>query len=158
MKGGGLSTNWVMLEVTLLSLLYPSKNDATFKITELVIDHYWILIHAAGSFSLDTCLDPVVVETIAALRATEYCRNRGFSNIILEGNSLQVVQSLAKTDFNWTQHGQIMEDIREIMRSFPDWLVWPIFLLVWVFNMIPIKYGLIVFRGTVYSESSIMFL
>jgi hypothetical protein len=99
-----------------------------------------------------------VVETIAALRATEYCRNRGFSNIILEGDSLQVVQSLAKTDFNWTQHGQIMEDIREIMRSFPDWLVWPIFLLVWVFNMIPIKYGLIVFRGTVYSESSIMFL
>jgi len=113
------------------------------------------LIHAAGSFSLDTCLDPVVVETIAALRATEYCRNRGFSNIILEGDSLQVVQSLAKTDFNWTQHGQIMEDIREIMRSFQDWWIvhtkWgvtllPIFLLKWVFNMVPLKYGLIVFR------------
>jgi hypothetical protein len=30
-----------MLEITLLSLLYPSKNDVIFKITiELVIDHY----------------------------------------------------------------------------------------------------------------------
>ncbi len=71
-------------------------------------------------FFLDTCMDLVVAESIVALRVVEYCRNRGFSNIILEGNSLQVVQSLAKTDFNWTQHGQIMEDIREIMRSFPD--------------------------------------
>jgi hypothetical protein len=112
-------------------------------------------VYAAGSFFLDTCMDPVVVEIIAALRAVEYCHNRGFSNIILEGDLLQVVQSLSKIGFNWTRHGQIVEDIREIMRSFQDWLIvhtkWgvtllPIFLLKWVFNMVPLKYGLIVFR------------
>jgi len=45
-------------------------------------------VYATGSFFLDTCMDPVVVETIAALRAVEYCHNRGFSNIILEGDLL----------------------------------------------------------------------
>jgi hypothetical protein len=34
-----------MLQVPLMSFLYSSKNNVTFKITiELVIDHYWTLI------------------------------------------------------------------------------------------------------------------
>jgi hypothetical protein len=111
-------------------------------------------------FFLDTCMDLVVAESIVALRVVEYCRNRGFSNIILEGDSLQVVQSFSKTRFNWTRHGQIVEDIREIMWSFQDSGLFtpnrggggggvkllPIFLLKWMFNMVPLKYGLIVFR------------
>jgi hypothetical protein len=48
-------------------------------------------VYVVGSFSLGTCMDPIVAKTIAALRAVEYCRNRGFLNIILEGDSLQVV-------------------------------------------------------------------
>jgi hypothetical protein len=50
-----------------------------------------------------------------------------------------------------------VEDIREIMRSFLDWrivhtnlgggvMLLLIYLLKWVFNMVPLKYGLILFR------------
>jgi hypothetical protein len=37
--------NLVMLQLALVSFLYSSKNDMTFKITiGLVVNHYWILI------------------------------------------------------------------------------------------------------------------
>jgi ribonuclease HI len=47
----------------------------------------------------------VVAEVYAALCAVEFCKNRGLTNIILEGDSLQVVIALQNPGLNWTMHG-----------------------------------------------------
>lgn len=43
---------------------------------------------------VDTVVDPVVAEVLVALRTVEFCKNRGFTLIILEGDSLLVVQAI----------------------------------------------------------------
>ncbi|XP_062145914.1 uncharacterized protein LOC133853906 [Alnus glutinosa] len=43
----------------------------------------------AVNCSMDSFGGPVVAESMAALRAAEFCRDRGLDNIILEGDSLQ---------------------------------------------------------------------
>jgi ribonuclease HI len=48
-------------------------------------------------------VEPVLAETLAALRAAEFCRNRGLQNIIMVGDSLQVVQALNKSGQNLTK-------------------------------------------------------
>jgi len=41
-------------------------------------------VHAAASFSLEARVNSVVAEAFAALRAVEFCRNRGLDKIISE--------------------------------------------------------------------------
>ncbi|XP_062152086.1 uncharacterized protein LOC133860513 [Alnus glutinosa] len=81
------------------------------------------LPYAAGSFSLKTLLDPIVAEALAALRALEFCRSRGYSNIMLEGDSLEVVNSINDSGLNWSRIGPIVSDIKEVLRSFQVWQI-----------------------------------
>jgi ribonuclease HI len=81
------------------------------------------LIYATGSLSMRTLMDPVAVKAFVALRALEFCRSRGYSNIMLEGDSLEVVKSINNSGLNWTRIGPIVSDIKEVMRSFSNWQV-----------------------------------
>jgi hypothetical protein len=58
------------------------------------------MVYTASSFSVKTCTEPVAVESFATLRAVEFCRSRGLTNIILEGDSLQVVNSIKKKNLD----------------------------------------------------------
>lgn len=78
-------------------------------------------VHATASYSVDAWVEPVVAEALAALRAAEFCQNRGLERIILEGDSLQVVHALNKPRSNWNMHGQIVGDIKVVLRSFYSW-------------------------------------
>jgi ribonuclease HI len=68
-------------------------------------------------------VDPVVGEALAALHTVEFCRHNGFSSIVLEGDSLLVVQAINNTGVNWSRIGFIIDDIRNILKGFQWWKI-----------------------------------
>ena len=58
--------------------------------------------------------EPIHVEAMGALMAAELCQDLGLPNVILEGDSLQVVQALRCMSQNWSPYGQIVEDARSV--------------------------------------------
>jgi ribonuclease HI len=81
------------------------------------------LVVATACHSMRFLTDPIIAESLAALRAVEFCRNRGFSHIILEGDYLIVVTALNNRDDNWRRYGQIMNDIDMVLHCFESWHV-----------------------------------
>jgi hypothetical protein len=67
--------------------------------------------------------DPVVGEALAVLHMVEFCRDNGFSSIVLEGDSLLVVQAINNTGVNWSRIGFIIDDIRNILKGFQWWKI-----------------------------------
>jgi ribonuclease HI len=45
--------------------------------------------------------EPVAGEAMGAMLTMEFCRERGFQDIILEGDSLQVIQGLKERTSSW---------------------------------------------------------
>jgi ribonuclease HI len=78
-------------------------------------------VQAAFCFSVDFVAEPVVAESFAALHTVEFCKNRGFTRIILEGDSLLVVQAINCKEGNWRMHGNIIADIQEGLSGFHSW-------------------------------------
>jgi hypothetical protein len=66
--------------------------------------------------------DPVVGEALAALHTMEFCRDNGFSSIVLEGDSL-LIQAIDNTGVNWNMIGFIIDDIRIILKRFMWWRI-----------------------------------
>ncbi|XP_059436284.1 uncharacterized protein LOC132169234 [Corylus avellana] len=76
---------------------------------------------AAQSKHISAIQAPVVGEAMAALEAVEFSREVGLQDVILEGDSLQVVQALQKTEQNWIPYGHIVEDARLILNTRRNW-------------------------------------
>jgi hypothetical protein len=47
----------------------------------------------------------------------EFCEEMGFFDIILEGDSLNVVKAVGDFEASWKPFGQIVEDIKEVLGS-----------------------------------------
>ena len=47
----------------------------------------------------------------------ELCRDLGLLDVILEGDSLQVVQALRSMSQNWSPYGQIVDDARSVLYT-----------------------------------------
>jgi ribonuclease HI len=75
-------------------------------------------VNAAAIHVVDFLVDPVVGESMAVLKVVEFCKNRGLDMIMVEGDSLQVVNSINKPGLNWGKCGHIVADIHEVLRSF----------------------------------------
>lgn len=65
----------------------------------------------------------VVGEAMAALEAVEFSREVGLQEVIVEGDSLQVVQALRETKQNWSIYGHIVEDARMTLNTRKSWMV-----------------------------------
>ncbi len=65
---------------------------------------------AAKSFTIVGPLEPIVAEALAALHAVEFNRDLRLRRIILEGDTLQVVNAMKSTSHNWSKYGQLVED------------------------------------------------
>jgi ribonuclease HI len=59
------------------------------------------MVYATLSHSVEVCPAPVIVEAMGALQATEFCRDLGLSDLMLEGDSLQVVQAINAEGDQW---------------------------------------------------------
>ena len=53
--------------------------------------------------------------------AAEFSHDLGLQDIILEGDSITVVNALKSSSPNWSLFGQIIEDVREILFSRRRW-------------------------------------
>ncbi|XP_059458257.1 uncharacterized protein LOC132187840 [Corylus avellana] len=65
----------------------------------------------------------VTGEALAALHAAEFCRELGFFEILLEGDSMLVVKAIGGNTQNWLKYGQIVEDTNMVLRSLRHWKI-----------------------------------
>jgi hypothetical protein len=56
------------------------------------------------------------VITIVALQSATFYREFGNQRLVLEGDTLQVVQTLWKEDKNLSKYGHIIEETRWVLR------------------------------------------
>ena len=75
-------------------------------------------VMAAMSAKGPHVVDSAVAEVIACRRALEFACEAGFTDLVVEGDNLSVMKSLAasKTDHSWLGH--IIQDIKWLTRSF----------------------------------------
>jgi hypothetical protein len=66
---------------------------------------------------------PIQAESAGALAAAEFSRDLGLQDLILEGDSISVVNALRSSNPNWSPHGQIIEDACGILFSRRSWEV-----------------------------------
>jgi ribonuclease HI len=78
---------------------------------------------AAQSKTYNVVHPPVVAEALGALRAAEFSRDLGFQDVILEGDSLAVVQDIQSLGSTCIAHGQIVEDTRFVLNSHRSWMI-----------------------------------
>jgi ribonuclease HI len=67
--------------------------------------------------------EPVQAESVGALAAAEFSRDLGLQDLILEGDSISVVNALRSSSPNWSPYGQIIEDARGVLFSRRSWEV-----------------------------------
>jgi hypothetical protein len=82
------------------------------------------MVHASVCNSVDALVDSAVAKSqLVALRTVEFCRNWGFSTLMLEGDSLIVVNALNRTGLNWSMYGNIIADIQAVFQGFHSWKI-----------------------------------
>lgn len=62
-------------------------------------------------------------EAYGLLAAAIFCKELNLTNIILEGDALQVVNMVNNAVTNWSLGGLLIEDARKVLNSFTTWLV-----------------------------------
>lgn len=65
----------------------------------------------------------LLAEAVAFLQVIIFCQDLGFREIILEGDSLQVIQELSNFEENGTSTGMMLVDARSLLESFDSWTV-----------------------------------
>lgn len=53
----------------------------------------------------------------------EFGKDLGFQNIILEGDTLDIVQILQKEYQSWSRYGNLIEDLKTLLNSLMSWRV-----------------------------------
>ena len=64
-----------------------------------------------------------IAETVAVCTAALFIRIKGFDNVILEGDSMEVVQSLQGEEQSWAQAGHLIEDTKRNLGAYRSWKV-----------------------------------
>jgi hypothetical protein len=88
----------------------------------LVRNHEGMVIAAKCSTQL-FITNPLNEETIAAWTVACFIQLKGFDKVILEGDSMGVVQSLTGEDQCWAQAGQLIDDTKRILGDCSLWKV-----------------------------------
>ncbi|XP_059428470.1 uncharacterized protein LOC132162224 [Corylus avellana] len=81
------------------------------------------LVIAALSRTVDTCPAPVIAESMGALYASEFCCDLGVLDVILKGDSIQVVKAINKMGDQCSRYGQVIVDVQMVLSSLRRWEV-----------------------------------
>lgn len=76
---------------------------------------------AAVSASRPRVTDPTTAEAIAAWKMAEVCVTLGYSKVILEGDSLEVVNSMQVDGSCWSRYGTMINDAKVLLNSIQEW-------------------------------------
>jgi ribonuclease HI len=78
----------------------------------IVVRDYEGVVLAERSTTNNFLVEPVMAEALAAFHAIELCQEMDFSDIILEGDALQIVNTMKTTGTNWSNFGHIVNGIK----------------------------------------------
>jgi ribonuclease HI len=67
--------------------------------------------------------DPTTAEALAAWRMADICVRLGFTEVILEGDSLEVVQALNREEPSWGRYGSLINDAKRLLQQLHNWKV-----------------------------------
>lgn len=65
--------------------------------------------------------DSHMAEALGLFYASKFCKDIGMTQIIMEGNALQVLQMLKSTLLDLSQLGLIIQEAKRILNSFAKW-------------------------------------
>jgi ribonuclease HI len=71
---------------------------------------------AAIAKSMPFRTDPAMAEAFAAWEAVNFCFDRGWKNIIFEGDALSIVLALRNTGQCWSAYGHVIEDTKVLLE------------------------------------------
>ncbi|KAK9988875.1 hypothetical protein SO802_029114 [Lithocarpus litseifolius] len=84
-----------------------------------------VVVRDTNSLVLASCTKPVLqpykaaeVESLAAATALSFAAELGFRWVILEGDSMEVIQALRENDQSLTPTGLLLEDVRMLSQQF----------------------------------------
>jgi hypothetical protein len=69
------------------------------------------------------CPDPSTAEAFSALRVVQLCKALGATMIHLEGDAKVVIDALLSGEEDRSHMGNVIEDIKEELRTVPHWKV-----------------------------------
>lgn len=84
----------------------------------IIARHHNALILAAHVESRQYIIAPITVEALAAWKMVGLCVLMEFNNVILEGDSLEVVQALRKEECTWGGYGTLINDAKCSYKEF----------------------------------------
>jgi hypothetical protein len=65
-------------------------------------------------------IDPIVAEGVRAWLSVELCHQLGFQRVVLEGDSLEIIQALCKEKC-WSSYGHLINDVKTLLHVIPQW-------------------------------------
>ncbi|XP_042964581.1 uncharacterized protein LOC122298789 [Carya illinoinensis] len=68
-------------------------------------------------------LDPLLAKAYAVFQASTFLKTLGWQNVILEGDSLQVFNSLKSSEVTNSYVGILLRDTKSILDSFTNWSI-----------------------------------
>jgi ribonuclease HI len=77
----------------------------------------------AKSLKIEGNQTPIMGEALATVAALEFCKERGIHDVILKGDSVQVVQAINEVGSNMSPYGHVVGDIKFLLLSFRSWMV-----------------------------------
>ncbi|XP_042983225.1 uncharacterized protein LOC122312634 [Carya illinoinensis] len=80
-----------------------------------------VMASMCSSMLLDP--DPLLGEAVAALKASTLCSNIGLDQVMLEGDSLAVVQAVQSREECWSPTGLVIRDIKLVLSRICTWSI-----------------------------------
>jgi hypothetical protein len=77
----------------------------------------------AVSASRPHVTDPTIAKAIAAWKMVDVCISLGFPKVLLEGDSLEVVNSLQSDGCCWSRYGTTINDTKVLLNSLQEWQI-----------------------------------
>lgn len=69
----------------------------------------------------DSFSSVLTAETLGHFETVNFCKDMGFTSLILEGDALKVIQILRKEVEDWSEGGCIIHDARALLGTFANW-------------------------------------
>jgi ribonuclease HI len=89
----------------------------------IVVRDYEGVVLAAWSTTKNFLANHFVAEALLAFHAVELCRERGFFDILLKGDALQIVNAVKTTRRNWSNFGHIVDGIKTELSQLRSWRI-----------------------------------
>jgi ribonuclease HI len=67
--------------------------------------------------------DPATGEAMATLVAVDLCQDMGVFDVILEENSLELMNAIKEDQNSWKRYGHLVDDLKMVLSSLRSWEV-----------------------------------